>query len=426
MALRSASNISKDGELLRIRPLETQDFEQRPPGTILRDYETLLRLIGDQGLPATPSHLFAIKSLETINRSLAHPLELGLKRAMQKSYPHINGLYLLLRATGLALIDTKLKKPRLKLDPQLLESWRSLNAAERYFALLKAWWGRASGEIIGERGLGGGEILAQNLAFIERFPQTGILAIESPQDAEMLRYRPGVYNLALLELFGLLEIRVESPAESRGWRPKWMRMTDWGNALLGSYADFLQQPLERKDGSAPTPTMFGLALFQPLECFESWSRIIRPHINGWRKDLDIPEPPFQPGPHLFKVSLGAGCWRRIAIGGSSSLEKLATTILDAFDFDSDHLYCFSYKDRFGRSLEIDHPYSAGNSDNALADEVKVGDLPLYQGMRIGFLFDFGDQWEFDIQTESVNVESVIEEPQVLEKHGKAPEQYRDW
>ena len=133
----------------RIRMLETQDFEQMSPGTVVQDFETLLSLMGDQGLPATPSHLLAIKSLETINRSLSHPLELGLKRAVQKSYPPINGLYLLLRATGLALIDENLKKPRLKLDSQLMESWRSLNAAEHYFALLKAWWGRASEEIIG-------------------------------------------------------------------------------------------------------------------------------------------------------------------------------------------------------------------------------------------------------------------------------------
>jgi hypothetical protein len=45
---------------------------------------------------------------------------------------------------------------------------------------------------------------------------------------------------------------------------------------------------------------------------------------------------------------------------------------------------------------------------------------------IGFLFDFGDQWDFDIQTENVNVDSMIGKPQVLETHGEAPEQYRGW
>jgi len=49
-------------------------------------------------------------------------------------------------------------------------------------------------------------------------------------------------------------------------------------------------------------------------------------------------------------------------------------ILDAFDFDSDHMYRFSYNDRFGRTLSVDHPYIALESDNVLADRIKVGDL----------------------------------------------------
>lgn len=134
-----------------IKRFKAQDFERRAPGTLRRDFETLLSLIGDQGMPVTPAHLFTMNCLETINHSLTHPLELRLKRAAQKSYPYINGLYLLLRATGISWIDTQPKKPLLKLDPIVLESWRSLNGAERYFALLKAWWGRASDEMLGER-----------------------------------------------------------------------------------------------------------------------------------------------------------------------------------------------------------------------------------------------------------------------------------
>ncbi|MHC5833143.1 MAG: IS1096 element passenger TnpR family protein, partial [Nostoc sp.] len=41
-------------------------------------------------------------------------------------------------------------------------------------------------------------------------------------------------------------------------------------------------------------------------------------------------------------------WRRIAIPAKKPLGWLAETILDAFDFDYDHLYEFSYKDHFGR------------------------------------------------------------------------------
>lgn len=405
--------------------IEAHDFERRPPGTILRDFDILLSLIGDQGMPVTPAHLLAMNRLETINRQLTQPVELGLKRPVQKSYPHINGLYLVLRAVGIGLIDTQPKKPLLKLDPIVFDSWHSLNGAERYFALLKAWWGRASEEMIGERRGWGADVLGKIIDFIDRFPKAGVLTALTPQDADLLRYYPGLYNLALLELFGLLDIRTLSPAKGAGWLPEWMRITDWGNALLGSYADFIHQT--RAPAAESIIPILGLTeRFDPLDAFEDWSRVVRPHVPGWRKDLVIPAPRFQPGPHVLKISLGADCWRRIAIRGDAHLDELAAALLSAFGFDQDHLYRFSYKDRFGRTIEIDHPYLAGESDHALADEVSIGDLPLSEGMRIGFLFDFGDQWEFTIQTERVNAEFALKRPQVLEKHGKAPKQYREW
>jgi len=410
---------------VQINLLEAQDFEHQAPGTILRDFEALLSLIGDQGMPVTPAHLFAINGLETINRNLTHPLELRLKRPIQKSYPHINGLYLLLRATGISLVDTQPKKPLLKLDPIVLESWRSLNGAERYFALLKAWWGRASEEMMGERRCWSADVLAKNIDFVERFPKTGILKVEKPQDADMLRYYPGLYNLALMELFGLLDIRAMPIEAAKGWLPEGIRMTDWGKTLLDGYADFINKSLGRNAESRLS--MLGFTeLFDPLNHFEQWSRVVRVYIKGWRKDLEIPVSLFQPGPHVFKVSLGVDCWRRIAIRGDACLDELAATILSSVGFDSDHLYSFSYKDRFGRTVEIDHPYLTGESDNALADDVKIGDLPLAEGMRIGFLFDFGDQWEFEIQTESVDAGPVSKKPRVLERHGKAPKQHAGW
>ena len=404
--------------------LETRDFEHRAPGTVVRDFDTLLSLVGDEGLPLTAGHVLAMKCLETINRALTKPLELHLKRAMQKSYPHINGLFLLLRATGLGLIDTEPKQPRLKLDPSVLASWRSLNAAERYFALLKAWWAQASEEVIGERVFGGGEILAKLCSFNEYMLKTGTLLVETPQEAERLRYHPGLYNLALMELFGLLDIRVRPPVEGGGWQPDRVRMTDWGHVLLGGYVLFIEQSPDSKDG-LNFPVLGFVGRSEPLAYFDSWSRLLRPHIKAWHRDLVIPEPGFQPGPHRFKVSLGKACWRVIAIRGDADLDELALTILDAFDFDSDHLYRFSYKDRFGRTLDVDHPYMARDFDNSIADEVKVGDLPLHPGMDIDFLYDFGDEWKFKIRIERVNIESAIDKPRILETHGKAPEQYEE-
>ena len=266
--------------------------------------------------------------------------------------------------------------------------------------------------MIGEdRGGWGDAVLQSLLLFFNRFPKTGSLTLRTPQDVDTFRYVPGFYNLALLELFGLFDVRLRPPTEGQGWRPERLRMTEWGQALLGSYAGFLRQSLAPE--AELTLPLLGLeTLADPWDCFEAWSRWIRPHLPAWQQDLELPVPVFQPGPHVFKVALGAECWRRIAIPGDADLDQLATAILDAFRFDHDHLYRFSYRDRFGRIVDIDHPYLAGESEHALADAVKIGELPLAPGMRLDFLYDFGDQWEFALHAESANAGLALKKPRV--------------
>ena len=74
------------------------------PGTILRDFDVLLEFVGEGGLPVTGTHLLPSRVLPEIDARLTHPLQLRLKRPQQKSYPHINGLYLLVRASGLTRV----------------------------------------------------------------------------------------------------------------------------------------------------------------------------------------------------------------------------------------------------------------------------------------------------------------------------------
>jgi hypothetical protein len=84
---------------------------------MLADFETLLKIVGEAGMPATATHLLPLSSLDFINRSLSHPIEIPLARPQQRSYPHIDGLYLLLRASGLGHITVAKREPFLKLEP---------------------------------------------------------------------------------------------------------------------------------------------------------------------------------------------------------------------------------------------------------------------------------------------------------------------
>jgi hypothetical protein len=162
----------------------------------------------------------------------------------------------------------------------------------------------------------------------------------------------------------------------------------------------------------------------PPQSFGALQPVFQPYVLAWTNNLSLPAWVFREGVHVFKVSLGRGLWRRIAIAGALTLDTLADTILDAFEFDHDHLYQFSYRNRFGVETHANHPYM----DNGLwASEVRVGDVPLQDGQSMTYLYDFGDRWKFDVTLERVDrADAGSADPIILEGHGEAPKQYSSW
>lgn len=399
-----------------------QDFDRYVPGTVLADFETLLQIIGEAGVPATTTHLLPLSSLDHINRSLSHPIEMPLARPQQKSYPHIDGLYLLLRASGLGYIAAWKKKPYLKIEQNRLSAWQSLNPTERYFALLEAWWARGTSDILGDRGGWATVFPIRCQYLLNDLRAVGRRIYPGPKEADTLRYFPGLYNVALLQLFGLIEADALPPAIAKGWLPGRIEITNWGRALTESYlrhhkAALMQDP--EPAGRNPSEHFF---LPESDPCYRQWAAAIRSYFPSWKQDFGAVEPEFRPGPFIVKVSLGRQCWRRIGLAGDTYLTAFADTILDAFDFENDHLFCFRYKDRFGRNAEIDDPRLT-EGESLPADAVRIGDLPLLEGTHLTFLFDFGDQWEFAIEVERVDADLAVPKPRILERAGNAPRQY---
>ena len=78
--------------------------------TVLHDFEAILDLVKAGSLEITPAGQLTLASVSTINSRMSHPLQLGLQRPQQKSYPHVHGLYLLLRASGLTTINETEKR----------------------------------------------------------------------------------------------------------------------------------------------------------------------------------------------------------------------------------------------------------------------------------------------------------------------------
>ncbi|MEH2387724.1 MAG: plasmid pRiA4b ORF-3 family protein [Nostoc sp.] len=384
--------------------LEELSIDQNQPGTIGHDFQTLIDFLQPNGVEVSSvNNLLPLKVLSELNSRLSHPIETKLKRPVQKSYPYINGLYLLLRSSGIAQIRSQGKKQILVLDAATLESWSNLNPTERYFNLLEAWliWG--NNEILGEHQDSFGNLF-RCIQLWTRVPDKG-LKFPKYEDQHDISYYPGLHNVALLELFGLLSIKHGKPQEGKGWRITSLQRLPFGDALLQ-----LLFPLGiRGELQDEVNVIFGK--LQPH---------FQPFFPEWEHNLFVLSQGFTDGIYIFKVSISQA-WRRIAIPAKKPLGWLAETILDAFDFDYDHLYEFSYKDHFGRIIKIGHPYM---ETPPFADQVQIGDLSLKPGTKMTYLYDFGDNWKFDVQLEAINPpDNKIKKAKILEVHGNAPQQY---
>ena len=112
-----------------------QQISTDSPGTILQDFQTLIDFIGSAGI-RTGSHQGNLPAavLPELNARLHHPLELHLQRPLLRDYPHIAGLYILLRVMDLAHAEDG----RVRVNESGLAYWSGLNSVEQYFALLES------------------------------------------------------------------------------------------------------------------------------------------------------------------------------------------------------------------------------------------------------------------------------------------------
>ena len=120
----------------------------------------------------------------------------------------------------------------------------------------------------------------------------------------------------------------------------------------------------------------------------------------------------------------SGVSRLIQIRGDQTLEDLHHAIFVAFDRCEEHLYEFQLgkgpRDRQGPI------YTEGDNEGELASETTIDSLRLKVGRSFGYLFDFVDNWQHQINVKSIE-ESVPQGkfPRVTKRVGASPPQYED-
>lgn len=386
------------------------------PGTILKDFTTVMEFIQSREIGLTQSDYFQLQFLSPLNEVLSKPIQINLQRPRKKTFPNLMGLYMLLRGTGLLAVETVKNKKIARINPDVLARWGNLNDTERYFTLLEVWLLRISvSDLLNDHFYLDDLLLKDALNFWSQIPPKGLIV--GKKEEETLKYMPGHYNLSLLELFGLIDVLAGKPEKKQGWKIKSVKRNVFGDALF--------RCVHEKIVSADN--FFDFILFNTMEQksripFGQFQKYFAPYFPDWKSNLVIPLPEFTEGTFVFKVSLGK-VYRSIAIDSRLTLEELTQAILDAFNFDKDHLYAFYFKDQFGNNIEVSAPLS---KESPLTNEVKIGTLPIKVGSTMDFIFDFGDNWEFKVQLTEIKKMNLKSKYKIVERKGKAPEQYPDW
>ena len=122
----------------------------------------------------------------------------------------------------------------------------------------------------------------------------------------------------------------------------------------------------------------------------------------------------------------------IEIEPTATFLELHEAIQDAVGFDNDHLFEFFIGRHPGNRV-----YTIGGEPNwdtfnpvRTYQNVRISSVwPLPTGMKLYYLFDFGDNWLFQINKtrhKEKLIQPGIDYPRVIEARGKNPEQYPDW
>lgn len=128
--------------------------------------------------------------------------------------------------------------------------------------------------------------------------------------------------------------------------------------------------------------------------------------------------------YVISVSLGTGCYRHIQISANASLYKLHQAILKAFEFEDDHEHAF-FMDNHVWSPADAYFSSKAEAGDRLTKKYTLKKLQLAKGQKFKYIFDFGNEWEFQCKVLR-ELEEDTKTPLVIRSAGESPEQYPEW
>lgn len=118
-------------------------------------------------------------------------------------------------------------------------------------------------------------------------------------------------------------------------------------------------------------------------------------------------------------------YRVIAIRPDASLYLLAEEILDSFDFYFDHSFGFFAGPAWHKATEGYELFSDIGEESRFpgVKQTKIESVFTDIGKKMTFLFDYGDEWLFDVELASIRLRESKAKPYLVKSVGPSPKQY---
>lgn len=394
------------------------------PTTLLRDFAAFTGLLKEKPVALTKSrrHIPG-KLLHRMNAAMSQPWPDTTTRTPQHIYPILHFFYHLALAGGL-FRQCAGKGGRLNLLPSpRLEEYEELSPPERYFFLLETLWMDTDWQDLCEDRHVWAQLMDVQsvMSYLSRRKPGRPIALGRDRPAAAVRALD-IWDLFLVIFshLGFWDIVPASGPEESRW-PSYMIVADaiipspFGLNLAGILAnqrDIRAWNLPRRREFGQYDTGFSEPFFQPFV----------PLIPSGQLEKTLPRgKTFTGGTYVFKVALGKDLWRRIEMSAGDTLLHLHRAIQQAFGFDDDHLYSF-YMD--GKRWSKKRFVSPWEDSGPSVEKARIGEIGLFVGQEILYLFDYGDSWHFWITLEDIRTgETRRKGAVVTEEKGAAPEQY---
>jgi hypothetical protein len=118
-----------------------------------------------------------------------------------------------------------------------------------------------------------------------------------------------------------------------------------------------------------------------------------------------------------------GVRARLAVLERQPLTALHDAIQCAFGWWDDHLYSFWLDGSFFGADEFELTTPDTPDEGVATADVPLAELGLRIGQRLGYVFDFGDEWRVRLTVRERIAAEACEHPRVLQIHGTPPPQY---